>query len=499
MQVVNWEERVATRQYGAASRWRQGILLAVGNAVVFLLCAFALFAAKDSNPIQVALAVPLFFFAGSAASFILLMRGGGGFAALAWYILGAGLYFGLGVFVGAMSPDENIYFLSDSGLYEDLIRVNLLNACSVILVLTAALVTSRLSGHAHHRPAIEGPQIQAVLLATLPVQVLLVVIGVVLQLLTFPVPTDYLTRTYISVIHMFVPLFFLTIVVLWPRLDRHWAVVGAVVYIATFLVALLSFSKFAVMSLLIVVVAGSWFHRPKLGVVVIEFVFLGMAFISLSNIVTTARSHFDYDASRNTPYERASILIETIGEVEWNRDALFARDSRDSGMPISLMRFDMFEIQSYLMNEYDEGRPGSSLKDFWVALVPRVLWPDKPNVTRFGGELYQYKMGAPDAASALAPSYSGEAYWNYGPQGVAWISVLIGWQIGWMTRRWQVASRGGDPAFYLIAFPVALWAVFVETWIAASYIGGFVTLIVLWLAARVIVRKVPRRAAIRGR
>ena len=71
------------------------------------------------------------------------------------------------------------------------------------------------------------------------------------------------------------------------------------------------------------------------------------------------------------------------------------------------------------------------------------------------------------------------------------MSILLGLELGWFTRRWQIATSGSDSAFFLIAFPVSLWAAYIETWIAASYIGGFLTINALWLFARFILRKLP--------
>ena len=146
----------------------------------------------------------------------------------------------------------------------------------------------------------------------------------------------------------------------------------------------------------------------------------------------------------------------------------------------------MFFIQSFLIEQYESGDPGTSLDDFWVAAIPRAVWPDKPIITRFGEQLHGRFWDTEALGSALAPTYVAEAYWNYGLLGVLLVSALLGLEFGWFTRRWQLASRGRDPAFFLIAFPSAIWAAFVESWIAASYIGGFLTLNVLWLVARVL-------------
>jgi hypothetical protein len=161
----------------------------------------------------------------------------------------------------------------------------------------------------------------------------------------------------------------------------------------------------------------------------------------------------------------------------------------DVKVPTPLIRFSVAEIQGYLIQQYDTQQPGNSLHDSWAAAVPRVLWPDKPIITRFGTELHEQFWATTNAQSALAPTYSAEAYWNYGPTGVVIVSLLIGLELGWLTRRWHIAAAGKDLAFFVIAFPTALWASFVESWIAANYVGGFITLVLLWHIARFLLLK----------
>jgi hypothetical protein len=121
-------------------------------------------------------------------------------------------------------------------------------------------------------------------------------------------------------------------------------------------------------------------------------------------------------------------------------------------------------------------------------MIPRVLWPEKPIITRFGTELntqYYYVAGEPlQNSSSAAPTYSAEAYWTHGPPGVVLVSILLGLGIGWFTRCWQLAMAGHDPAFFLIAFPVAIWASFVESWVVATYFGEFIIFVVILLLAR---------------
>lgn len=150
-------------------------------------------------------------------------------------------------------------------------------------------------------------------------------------------------------------------------------------------------------------------------------------------------------------------------------------------------RFDVASIQGYLVNEYNNGRAGNTLSEFWVAFIPRIIWPEKPIVTRPGGELNAKYYNDPNQSrSSMAPTYSAEAYWNYGPAGVVIVSVLLGAALGWLTRYSLAAIAGVRPEYFIIAFPAAIWACFVESWVVSGYLGAFIILVVILMLARLV-------------
>ena len=96
-------------------------------------------------------------------------------------------------------------------------------------------------------------------------------------------------------------------------------------------------------------------------------------------------------------------------------------------------------------------------------------------------ELYLKIYVGVEGGSAQAPTYTGEAYWNYGWLGVVVVSILIGLELGWFTRKWLEFIYTPESGIGALIFcvPVAVSAFSVESWIAATYIGGFVTLAIL--------------------
>ncbi len=478
--------------------WKRAFRFSLANAMAFLAFSLVLYF-WEPDSLLILLSVPALFFLGAIVSFVLFVRNGGAFAAIAWFMLGSGVYFGLGVFVGGLAPEPGtVHYTFASVLYADLIRINLLNSSSVILVLVAAIPFAYAPRILKRIHTLGYQEMIRLLVKIFPLMTILAIAALGLQFLFFPVAANLLVRTFVSSFYMIVLLCCLALGMLRTRLEVHWRALGVSVFLSAFCFSLLSMSKLAAMSTLLAVVVGSWVHRRSIFSVTAGLLLIGALYVWIGGITNEGRLHRDYDAAENSALTRFQILIDTALDDSGEGGAVAGDTARGIVVPRTIGRFSVVAIQGYLMEAYDQQTPGTSLDDFWVAAIPRVFWPDKPIVTRFGAELHMEFWATPEASSALAPTYNGEAYWNYGPVGVVIVSLLLGLQIGWLTYRWHITNRGLDPAFFLIAFPASLWAMFVENWIAASYIGGFLTIVVIWLCARLFFLKVSGGAQLRS-
>lgn len=85
---------------------------------------------------------------------------------------------------------------------------------------------------------------------------------------------------------------------------------------------------------------------------------------------------------------------------------------------------------------------GATMDYIAYAFIPRVLWPDKPAVTR--GAWFNVYTGFAEtereATTSVGITATGELYWNYGVLGTLAGMLAIGWLLG---RVWSVA--GTDP------------------------------------------------------
>lgn len=108
-----------------------------------------------------------------------------------------------------------------------------------------------------------------------------------------------------------------------------------------------------------------------------------------------------------------------------------------------------------------------------AVLVPRILYPDKPNTATYGRAQWFIKLGIQDRESVTTAAFAlpapAEAYWNYGWAGLFFVPVLIGLATGLLLRtgpRDPVARVG-----YLVLLATSLGQ-FVDmvVWIIPNFI-----------------------------
>jgi hypothetical protein len=129
-------------------------------------------------------------------------------------------------------------------------------------------------------------------------------------------------------------------------------------------------------------------------------------------------------------------------------------------------------------------RYGESLVLTPISLfIPRILWPEKPLISR-GREFGEtFHLVAPtDRQTQIAPTATGELYWNFGTGGVLIGFFLLGGMYRWIFEkygRWGEGSGSVRTAFYLALLWQAMhfdgnMAVLLAGWAKTLLLGGVV-------------------------
>ena len=157
----------------------------------------------------------------------------------------------------------------------------------------------------------------------------------------------------------------------------------------------------------------------------------------------------------------------------------------------------------FFMNRYDAGMPGDAHDTAFAALVPRILWPNKPIVGAAGAEAYFMVRGR--TGTSLGITHFGEAYWSFGWLGAFIVFIPGGLILALMTVR-SVQLVLDERWFQL---PIVLLSVSIGYKVMGAWVpgmaGAFATFVVFSAIFTVIERFIfppatrPRRPVTRTR
>ena len=481
--------------------------VALINAAIFALAALAVYLSRVEQ-LSVVLAPNVVFLLGSLATFLLLAKSGHSLAPITWYVMGSGVFFGFGVIAGGLHASEwtTIHYGSDT---RHLVLVNLLNSCSVILVLATAIAIAHPATSRNGEPGsnAQGDGRHTLLLRIYPYLMGACGAVVLLKYIIFPLAENLVLRSLLDKAYFFLPSAFLLFGMLLKRMSFGVLALSATVILLEVANGVLSFNKYQILTPLVAYMIGLWAAGRSYRFLLLTMLVLGGVFWTINPMVSLGRAHHNYDPRKNTVAERYQIFTDYFNVAVMGRQKALnppgtVREHLDVSSRLSAperaravgVRFDVASIEGYLINEYNSGRPGRSLVDTWAVLVPRLLWPEKPIITRFANELSaQYFNNPSQASSAIAPTYAGEAYWNLGPIGAVVVSLFVGGCFGWLSRCSSKAQEGGDPAYFFVAYPALASAAFVESWIVATYIGGFAIIVLSYGAMKFVFSILQRK------
>jgi hypothetical protein len=147
-------------------------------------------------------------------------------------------------------------------------------------------------------------------------------------------------------------------------------------------------------------------------------------------------------------------------------------------------------VQAFAMERYQAGLPGATFDLIAWAPVPRILYPDKPEMTPgfdFTAEIYGRKLQTSTGLGVF-----GEAYWNGGWPFVwltgIYMGIVFAFVGNWSTRTVATGKWYFAPAL-LNAVMIGLG---ITDWMAATYVGGVLYLLLSIAVIRVLANMVGR-------
>lgn len=190
------------------------------------------------------------------------------------------------------------------------------------------------------------------------------------------------------------------------------------------------------------------FYRPRWQVMTVGLL---LAYVGMSVYVTYMRDRDDIRAvvwSGSSVTDRVDQVVETFQATEW-----FSLESE-----AHLNRVDGRLNQNFLLGAaivYIEGgsiefASGATLWDALIAIVPRALWPDKPDVGGSGNLVADYTGFRFAEGTSVGIGQVMEAYVNFGTEGVVVVFLVIGGVLSLVDRWAFVRLRAGHASRFLL-------------------------------------------------
>jgi hypothetical protein len=402
---------------------------------------------------------------------------------LPWFLGVCAVYYGFGPLLYHFGTPESVWYADQ--FYpvgeEDLLRTNMLNAAGITLVLFGYQVS--MAFIPKWKAAYSTTTLNVIEMKRLLFGLLLIGIPVK-YLLAVPYRlglSSYVLPGSIQYLSIFTSLSIIVLFVIIHNGANSYRIPLYLLITAELVASLMSLSKLEVVVVLIMILLGIYLCRPRIIVFIAGGALIGLIYIVfLSPFVTYARFAVRLEGMRSQGELSTSILEYA---KEGRLDALDQLPNVQGWWS----RLNYANAQAFAMNSYDSGNPGNTYSLIPFTVVPRVLYPEKPIMTR-GPEFNELVTGSDHSASA--PGLFGDAYWNGG-----WLYVILSCLYAGLVyaiftdisirhiREWKLT-------YLPVVFIGIMMGIRPDEFFASSFVGPSFQAIVLYIAIRFLITPV---------
>lgn len=141
---------------------------------------------------------------------------------------------------------------------------------------------------------------------------------------------------------------------------------------------------------------------------------------------------------------------------------------------------------------------GETLAPLLYALIPRVIWSDKPSESAALLLNREFHLSS-DENTFVSPSHLGELYWNFGLTGIVAGMALIGALLGYIGVRFDPSGQPSVSRVLVIILTLYLLVARSEGEIEIQYVLWIRSMVLIGLLHLVLARGVTNRASDSGR
>ena len=326
------------------------------------------------------------------------------FLPILWFFEACGQAYGLGPLIYSYGSDAAVHYANQ--LYYvhqiDLLQTNLLNSIGIFIVCASFCLTTHCFKPHIFKQSL-GNRYDDDKILDITFRFLFISLPIKLFIIT-PQTLGFVDWHLPSVLVSFGNMTWLCLFMLFYLRAKGKKSLNKICFpllIVEMVLAIPTLSKGALLSPPLFAFLGTFFATRKLRVLVCGFFFLLIAFSLLAPFMNQLR---------DTVSKNEGITAQEKLELIWEYSSGERIISTPETTPLESiwLRNCFTNVQAFLMDRYNSGLPGNSIKGLWIAVIPRVFWPDKPITTDVGVDLNELVMRT--RTSSLASTFFGDAY-----------------------------------------------------------------------------------------
>lgn len=416
-------------------------------------------------------------------------------APLFWFRVACAVYFGFGALVPHIVNEETLQRIYALHYFDDALnlKVNLVYCLGIFCTLVFSFLFLGLNrGGAQRAGAGDAqPGIDRTLFFAL---VFLLVGGGLRYGVTIPHGFGLTSYTLPGAISTLGNMYYVGIYLLIFHAlgsNRRVLLIAIALVVIEILVSVASFAKMNLMLILIFSFLGFISRDVTRGKVLAGAAFVLFSYFAFQPLVEYGRTEtaLRYGAISGAGLvERMDIVQGYFG----SGNSRAAASSQDG-----LIRLSYVSVAAFAIDRYDAGVKLDTLGNAAAVLVPRLLWPGKPIITRLGSDFHF--MVFRQVGSALGIGHFAEAYGNFGWIGIAPFMAVLALILSVFSRVSVAIVARKDWLFLPVVFLGVNMGFRVDghfvpdilgtAWMAAVFGAG------LWVARHLVLSSARRRTA----
>lgn len=386
---------------------------------------------------------------------------------IVWITFAFGVFYGLGPMVYYFGDEKNIKYLGFTWEVNtgDLWNTMLVNLLGFFFVLLAFLAGSYFTPTIKKARNIESSSLKdAKSLALIFISIgsfmnYFIILPYSLGLTKWLLPGFFFNLALLQHIGI------LLISYLHTKSDEMlWKVLFYTILPLELLTSFLTFSKQAFLLIFILAFLGKFLAHRRITILLTMACVVSFVFITIKPIVSDARIELRKDSYGVASLSKRLAIIQKVLRKEDD-------DWEDYGGNW-WTRICYAHVQAFTMERYELGLPGNTYSNILYTFVPRLLWPEKPNMSLVGLEFTELVSG--HRASSTGLGVFGEAYWNLGYMGVGLIGFYIGILFLILSQATISFIFRQDWYFLPLVFFGIKIGLSVDRWFVSSYVGSIV-------------------------